>query len=95
MLLHLVDGSQADPAAAYRTVRAELAGYGHGLAEKPEIVALNKTDAMTPQARTSRLRALERAAGGSVHLISGATGEGVPGVLRVLADTITRRRRAA
>ena len=95
VLLHLVDGSQADPAAAYRTVRAELAGYGHGLAEKPEIVALNKTDAMTPQARTSRLRALERATGGSVHLISGATGEGVPGVLRVLADTITRRRRAA
>ncbi|MBY0331702.1 MAG: GTPase ObgE [Acetobacteraceae bacterium] len=95
VLLHLVDGSQADPAAAYRTVRAELAGYGHGLAEKPEIVALNKTDAMTPQARTSRVKALERAAGHGVHLISGATGEGVQPILRVLGDTITRRRRAA
>ncbi len=50
VLLHLVDGTQPDVAAAYRTVRAELAGYGHGLAEKPEIVALNKADAMTPQA---------------------------------------------
>ena len=52
--LHLVDGSQPDPADAYRTVRAELAGYGAGLSEKPEIVALNKADAMTPQAKASR-----------------------------------------
>src|SRR5215204_3577166 len=40
VLLHLVDGTQPDPAGAWRTVRAELAGYGGGLAEKPELVAL-------------------------------------------------------
>src|SRR5918993_2010153 len=93
VLLHLVDGSQPDPAGAYRTVRAELEGYGHGLAGKPEVVALNKCDAMTPQARASRLRALERAAGsgaGAVHLISGATGEGVPEVLRALARVVAQ-----
>src|SRR5512136_776957 len=44
VLLHLVDGTQPDPAGAYQTVRAELEGYGHGLSEKPEIVALNTTD---------------------------------------------------
>ena len=95
VLLHLVDGSQPDPAGAYRTVRAELEGYGHGLAGKPEVVALNKCDAMTPQARASRLRALERAAGpgaGAVHLISGATGEGVPEVLRALARVVAQAR---
>jgi GTPase len=92
VLLHLVDGTQPDVAAAYRTVRAELAGYGHGLVEKPEVVALNKADAMTPQARTSRLKALERAAGRPVMLISGATGEGVPAALRALADTIAQAR---
>lgn len=95
VLLHLVDGSQPDPAGAWRTIREELAGYGHGLAEKPEIVALNKLDAMTPQARASRLRALERAVGRRVHLISGVTGEGVPEVLRALAATIAGRRQAA
>src|SRR4051795_12322275 len=58
VLLHLVDGTQPDPAGAWRTVRAELAGYGGGLAEKPELVALNKTDAMTSQARASRHKAL-------------------------------------
>ncbi|MBR0652056.1 GTPase ObgE [Roseomonas terrae] len=94
VLLHLIDGTQADPAGAYRTIRAELAGYGHGLAEKPEIVALNKADAMTPQARASRVKALERASGGRVLVISGATGDSVPEALRALADTIHARRLA-
>jgi len=92
VLLHLIDGTQADPAQAYRTIRGELAGYGGGLADKPEIVALNKADAMTPQALVSRRKALERACGHPVHLISGATGEGVPLVLRALADTIRQAR---
>ncbi len=84
VLLHLVDGAQPDPAAAYRLIRDELAAYGHGLAEKPEVVVLNKLDAMTAQARASRRRALERACGAEVLLCAGATGEGVPEVLRAL-----------
>jgi GTP-binding protein len=92
VLLHLVDGTQADPAGTYRTIRAELAGYGHGLTDKPEIVALNKLDAMTAQAKASRVKALERACGHPVHVISGATGEGVPAVLRALADTVAAQR---
>jgi GTP-binding protein len=95
VLLHLIDGSQADPVAAYQTVRAELEEYGGGLVDKPEILALNKTDAMTPQARSSRVKALERATGRPVRLISGATGEGVPETLRLLADTIYQARQEA
>jgi GTPase len=93
-LLHLVDGSQPDPVRAWQTVRAELEGYGGGLSAKTELVALNKTDAMTPQARTSRRKALERAVGGPVHLISGVTSEGVPEVLRALADIVAAQRGA-
>lgn len=97
VLLHLIDGTQADPVAAWKTVRGELEEYGGGLTEKPEILALNKTDAMTPQARASRIKALERATGRPVMLISGATGEGVPEVLRALADAVAadRAERAA
>jgi GTP-binding protein len=93
VLLHLIDGTQADPAGAYRTIRAELAGYGGGLSDKPEIVALNKLDAMTAQAKAGRVKALERACGHPVQVISGATGEGVPAILRALADTIAANRR--
>jgi len=92
VLLHLVDGSAADPARAYRTIRHELAEYGHGLEDRPELVALNKADAMTPQARTARVQALSRATGKPVMLISGASGEGVPELLRALADMIAAAR---
>lgn len=94
VLLHLIDGTQADPAGAYRTIREELEGYGHGLTDKPEIVALNKVDAMTPQAKASRVKALERACGRKVLVISGATGEGVPEVLRTLFPVIRAAREA-
>ncbi|WP_159351430.1 GTPase ObgE [Roseomonas harenae] len=94
VLLHLIDGTQPDPGEAYRTVRAELEGYGGGLSDKPEIVALNKMDAMTPQARTSRMKALARAIGKEPLLISGATGAGVPEALRALADAVKAAREA-
>ena len=48
VLLHLVDGTSEHAGQAYRTVREELDAYGHGLAEKPEIVALSKADALDP-----------------------------------------------
>src|SRR6202011_259430 len=45
-LVHLVDATGANAGADYRTVRRELAAYGEGLAEKTEIVALSKVDAV-------------------------------------------------
>jgi GTPase len=97
VLLHLIDGSQPDPVGAWRTIRQELVAYGNGLAEKPEILALNKLDAMTPQAKASRLKALQTATGRPVLLISGATGEGVLAAVRALADQVasTTQKRAA
>jgi GTP-binding protein len=71
VLLHLIDGSQPDPAGAYHMIRNELAEYGGGLDEKPEIVVLNKLDAMTPQGKASRVKALEKACGTKVMLAAG------------------------
>ncbi len=70
----------------------ELAAYGGGLAEKPEIIALNKADAMTPREAAARRGALVRASGREVMLVSGATGAGVPALLRRLGDTIREAR---
>ena len=77
VLLHLVDGTQADVAQAYRTVRAELDAYGHGLAAKHEIVCLNKVDALDEDARAQQCDRLAAASDVAVHLLSGAAGEGV------------------
>src|SRR5512144_1773761 len=86
VLLHLVDGTQEDVAAAYHTVRGELEAYGHGLAEKPELVALNKIDALMPDQLAARRAALEEAAGGPVLALSAVTGQGVPEALYAVLD---------
>jgi GTP-binding protein len=89
VLLHLVDGTAEDVAASYRTVRAELAEYGAGLAQKTEIVALNKIDALTKEVIAAQRAALKKAAGRrKVMLVSGVTGEGVPALLRALLAVI-------
>ncbi|HEY8350959.1 MAG TPA: GTPase ObgE [Sphingomonadales bacterium] len=92
VLLHLVDGTNDSPTEAYRTVRAELAAYGAGLDEKPEIVALNKIDAIEPRALSARRRALEKASGRPVHLISAVSGDGVREVLQELAGIVDQDR---
>ena len=84
MLLHLVDGTLEDVAGAYRAVRRELESYGGGLTEKPELVALNKIDALTSEEAADKARTLADAVGGEVSRISGATGAGLPEVLRRL-----------
>jgi GTP-binding protein len=86
VLLHLIDGTAEDPADSYAIIREELAAYGAGLEDKPELVALNKIDALEPDVVAERQAALAAATGGEVFLLSGVTGKGVPPVLdRMLA----------
>jgi GTP-binding protein len=91
-LLHLVDGTQDDVVGAYRTVRAELKAYGHDLARKKEIVALNKIDALTPEEIEAQRAALAKASRKTVHAISGAAGIGLQPVLRLLRKAADARR---
>jgi GTP-binding protein len=97
VLLHLVDGTAADPVQDHATIIAELEAYGGALAEKPRITVLNKIDALDPEQRTEIRAALEEASGGPVLPMSGATGEGVTEVLRALraridADRLRQRK---
>src|SRR5271163_932169 len=77
VLLHLVDGTDGDAGEAYRTVRTELEAYEGQLADKIEIVALNKIDAVTPEQLKAQKDRLKRAAKKTPLLISGGRGGGV------------------
>jgi GTPase len=88
VLLHLVDGTTEHAGKAYKTVRAELDAYGHGLAEKTEIVALNKADALTAEELREQTARLKRAAKKTPLVVSAATGAGVPEVVRALRKAI-------
>ncbi|MGA2816151.1 MAG: GTPase ObgE [Xanthobacteraceae bacterium] len=95
VLLHLIAGTGGDAGAAYKTVRAELAAYGQGLADKPEIVALNKADALSADEIKQQTARLKRAAKKAPFIISAVSGEGVPEVLRALAAVIEKARDGA
>ncbi|MEQ1687605.1 MAG: GTPase, partial [Sphingopyxis sp.] len=81
VLLHLVDAAGADPVGAWRTVNAELDAYGAGLADKPQIVALNKIDLVDKKSLTLTVRNMQKAGAQYVMLVSGATGAGVEQIL--------------
>ncbi|MCB1468067.1 MAG: GTPase ObgE, partial [Rhizobiaceae bacterium] len=65
---------------------------GHGLADKPEIVALSQVDTLDADARKKKLASLKRAAGGSPILLSAVSGEGVEQALRALMRVIEEAR---
>src|ERR671937_1139312 len=72
VLLHLVDGTIEDAGIAYKAVRAELDAYGEGLEEKPEIVALSKADALTPEQLKRQIAWIKRAAEATPFVVSAA-----------------------
>jgi GTP-binding protein len=91
-LLHLIDGAGEDPIAAYDVIRAELAAYGGGLAEKPEVVAINKIDALGDDDSYAMLELFEEAHGFRPHLISGFAGNGMDDLLGVLHGYVSQER---
>ncbi|MGE4373561.1 MAG: GTPase ObgE [Xanthobacter sp.] len=92
-LLHLVDGSSPDAGKAYETVRGELEAYGNGLDEKPEILALSKVDALTPELLDEQIARVTAAAGKTPLLLSAQSGQGVQEALRALLSIVEEARR--
>jgi len=88
VLLHLVDVTEPDVAAAYRTIRGELKAYGAGLGRKREIVALSKCDAVTPEVLAEKAAALQAVARKKPLLVSGVSGAGVREALLRIAKII-------
>src|SRR5947199_1817715 len=88
VLLHLIDATTEHAGKAYKTVRTELEAYEGHLAEKIEIVALNKIDAVAPDELKKQKDRLKRAAKKTPLLLSAATGEGVPEALKALVEVI-------
>jgi len=90
VVLHLIDGTEEDIVGAYRMIRRELADYGHDLADKSEIVGLNKIDAIDPDEVEEKCRALASAArpGTPILALSGVSGAGVPQVLGAVLAAI-------
>jgi GTP-binding protein len=92
VLLHLVDGTSSTITRDYRIILAELEAYADKLLDKPRVTALNKADALDARTLSTRRRALEKASGGPVFVLSGVSGQGLTEVLRALYAGITGAR---
>jgi GTP-binding protein len=88
VLLHLVDANTEHAGKAYKTVRRELEAYGHGLAEKHEIVALSKIDSVDAETLKQQAMRLKRAAKRTPLRLSAATNDGLTEALRAILKEI-------
>jgi GTP-binding protein len=93
VLLHLIDVTGGDAAAAYRVIRKELKAYSPALAKKPEIIAFNKIDANAADELAVKLADFKKRLRKTPILISGATGKGVDQAMKKLLNVIGTARR--
>lgn len=87
-VLHLIDGTQEDVVEAYRIIRKELELYDQGITEKPEVIALNKCDALTDKVIAEKKKALEKATKQKVFPLSAISHKGTPEILEELEKYI-------
>ena len=92
VLIHLIDGTAEHVGEDYQIVRRELVQYGHALADKPEIVALNKCDSLTDEDIRTKMAELKKVSGRTVLAVSGVAHTGMTELLRALIPLIPNRR---
>lgn len=87
-ILHVIDATGEDIADAYTTIRKELEQYGEGLADKKEIIALNKIDALDEELVEMLSNELKQVTKSPIMPISGVSGQGVDQLLRALLSNV-------
>ena len=92
VLLHLVDGTAQDPIADYQIIQAELQAYGRGLSDRPQIVAINKADAVDEETTEEIIRQLRDFSEGTIFLISAVSHQGLNELLQTIWATIDRQK---
>lgn len=89
VLIHLLDGLSADPLADLAAINQELAAFGHGLVEKPQLIALNKLDEPQVRQRWSEIEKALKAQGHKPMVISALAREGTQELLHRAARMLT------
>ncbi len=92
VLIHLIDGLQPDPLAAYDTVNRELVEFDPALGQKAQVVAINKIDLPEVRGRLEEIRAGFASRRVDVVPISAATGENVRTLLARVVEVLRRER---
>lgn len=90
--LHIVDATVDDVVSEYSVIRRELDLYNDILAQKPEVIVLNKIDALTAEEVEAKVNSLSDATGKRVFAMSAIARQGIFDCLREVNKYITRQR---
>jgi GTP-binding protein len=96
VLLHLIDSYSNDIAKDYQTIRLELASYSPTLLERPEVIALTKTEGLDDDIVQMQMDAVRTVAGPDTEIfaISSSAHKGLIEVLRALRVKVQASRMA-
>ncbi len=81
LLLHLIDATDQDPIANYQVIQQELQAYGRGLPDRPQILALNKSDAASDETLETLATELNHLTQVPVFIISAVAQTGLDALL--------------
>jgi GTP-binding protein len=95
VLLHLIDVYSDDAGEAYRTIHSELAQYSSKLTDRPEVIALTKTEGLDEDLIAMQTNAIRDAAGkdAEIYVISSTAHKGIKEVLRALRQKVQAARK--
>lgn len=94
VFLHMIDATSEDVASTYQTIRKELELYNPKLSAKPEVVALNKCDALDEKQIKEKLQELKKVCNKQIFTVSAVARQGLNECLNVLDKYITRENRS-
>jgi GTPase len=81
VLVHLVDATAANPFQDYQVIQQELVAYGQGLENRPQIIVLNKQDAVEPDVVEQLSETLRAHCSQEVMVISAIAQQGLDPLL--------------
>lgn len=89
--LHVIDATAENVAESYQTIRQELELYNEKLSQKPEIVALNKCDALSDDEINDKLQELKQVCRHPIFTLSAAAHQGLLPCLQALAEFVVKK----
>lgn len=85
VLLHLIDIYEEDPAKQYQIIREELAKYQPELLDRPELIALTKSEGIDEELKSYQVEKIKQVAPNSqIFVISSVAHQGLKELLRAL-----------
>ncbi|HEY0760621.1 MAG TPA: GTPase ObgE [Acidisarcina sp.] len=95
VLVHLVDvsdsGGRPDPVDDFKVIQAELKSFGHGLVEKPMLIAASKADVADP-AKLKKLQSMAKRRKLPFYPISAVSGLGIDALKYAIAERVRELR---